>query len=149
MKLKQQVSSKKPSKRLKELGVKQKSLWYWNYQAFITGYQWILTMSRPDFGEDQEIEQTTEGYSAFTVAELGEMLPRYNVKSFPWTWETAPIFLNGENQFEINFLDDRYVDDRETMQHFSLLSEPIYASTEADSRAAMLIYLLENKFITL
>jgi len=77
MKLKDQVTSLELSKKLKELGAEQKSLWYWdNHEGLDQGF--ILT---------QEAE-TEEFYSAFTVAELGEMLKEYALDY----WYSYPDF---------------------------------------------------------
>ncbi len=64
MKLEDQVCSLELSKRLKKLGVKQESLWDWaDYDG-----DWKL------YPRDYHPEDITH-YSAFTVAELGEILP--------------------------------------------------------------------------
>ncbi|MEK6880067.1 MAG: hypothetical protein AABY22_10685 [Nanoarchaeota archaeon] len=95
MKIENQVSSLQPSKRLKELGVKQDSLFYWHN---IDTYPSIMYGDSTEWAGDELI-------SAFTVAELGEMLPLFIIMN------------NG-----IYFQDKK----------------------EADSRAKILIYLLEN-----
>lgn len=118
--LEDQVSSREPSQRLKELGVKQESCFYhvekqsgkwiildsdfYNDPAFFTGYK------KPVF-------------SAFTVAELGEMLPAssqwFPVKQFDGKWSAL-----------------------------NLKAEPIaYENSEADARAKMLIYLIEQGLV--
>ncbi len=121
MKLEDQVCSLELSRKLKELGVKQESYFWWAKSAI-----WNIAV-RPDgnlfvpatshsyqFPADQR-------YSAFTVAELGEMLKghKFPFWSARYGWETPD-----------NELDGSY-----------------YADTEADVRAKMLIYLLENKLI--
>ena len=67
-------------------------------------------------------------YSAFTVAELGEMLPNTvfstKVRGDEWLWRCENVNENG------------YISSSG-------------ANTEADARAKMLIHLLENKLITL
>jgi hypothetical protein len=75
MKLKDQVCSLEPAKKLKELGVKQDSLFWW-------------TTDNLNFVDDKctwWIEPTVESYtrriSAFTVAELGEYLREFNIKN--------------------------------------------------------------------
>ena len=60
-------------------------------------------------------------YSAFTVAELGEMLPR---------------------------LCSTYKDKSHGVWHCDNLNEIYIGDTEADARAKMLCYLLENKLVT-
>src|SRR4051812_36893725 len=67
MKLEQQVCSLELAKRLKELGVKQESLYYWNIRHI-----WIVLKA---IGEPYITRKPEDYASAFTVAELGEMLP--------------------------------------------------------------------------
>ena len=109
MQLEQQVISRELAKKLKELGVKQESL-FW--------YDWV----RPDVGEEGvfALTQTTytpDAVSAFTVAELGELLPKAHLTT---------QFHDGWYAYDG---DGEYVAD---------------AKTEADARAKMLIHLIEN-----
>lgn len=72
MKLENQVTSLELSKKLKEIGVKQESYFNW---------------SQRNYSDDSPIDlQAGKGYSknysAFTVAELGEMLPRHITVQF-------------------------------------------------------------------
>jgi hypothetical protein len=118
MKLEDQVTSLELSKKLKELGVKQESLCFWE-QATQTKKNgeliWYLgTKDLPN----------SDWCSAFSVAELGEMLPDY-VSTYKregqWIAD-ASLHRGGEI--------------------------PLMGSgTEADARAYMLIYLIENKLI--
>ena len=72
MKLEDQVCSLKLSKRLKELGVKQDSVFYWAKQT-ITNKQILY---RPKhIGVHTGKQQESILYSAFGVSELGEKLP--------------------------------------------------------------------------
>lgn len=148
MKLENQVCSLELSKRLKELGVRQESAFYWS------------TNTVPSLKDDVHLREkkvcnhrdgkVADGgviryFSAFTVAELGEMLPN-RVKGFgllidkydptqinekvqrPFMWGVAYVewgYDGPENRFEI--------DDEES---------------EANARAKMLIYLLQNKIIS-
>lgn len=132
MKIEDQVCSLELAKKLKELGIRQESLWYWSYQSFITGYEWRITMSKPDFGEDQIIEQTTDAFSAFGVAELGEMLPN------PLHYKGKRIFFGSEK-----------VGGYWECGSEGMLEHTFEAKVEADARAKMLIYLLENKLLNL
>jgi hypothetical protein len=70
MKLENQVCSLDLAKRLKKLGVKQESLFWWSAhtEPATLWNEWSL--------EKQEGSPDTS-YAAFTVAELGEMLPDY------------------------------------------------------------------------
>lgn len=115
MKLKDQVCSLELAKRLKELGIKQISLCYWWQHD---NDCWDLTVS--------VYPTSTNNYiSAFTVAELGEMLP-HMINTYKgnreWKWECS---YNSGNDYH----------------------SKSGAETEADARAKMLIYLLENKLI--
>lgn len=112
MELENQVCQLDLAKRLKELGVKQESYWKWD-----------------EFGHLLDIyyEEKNPGVpfvSAFTVAELGEMLPK-----------------------DI----DTYKTDKGTFWCHDPITEGMFfeEKTEADARAKMLIYLLENKVISL
>jgi hypothetical protein len=115
MKLENQVVSLDLAKRLKELGVKQESLFYWHDSEVIS---------------DDSRLRVPEDVSAFTVAELGEMLPvNSETKRIAVTNEWYCRFrhwkANGHGY-------DEYQQD---------------AKTEADARAKMLIYLLEKGLI--
>lgn len=114
MKLEQQVTSLELTKRLKELGVKQESAFYWH-----GGLQYPYLVQRPN-GSDT--------ISAFTVAELGEMLP-----ALCKTWQN------------INGWSCEHWNDKGNCFDGKIIHEV----TEADARAKMLIYLLENKLISL
>ena len=116
MKLEQQVCNLELSKKLKELGVKQESIFYWRlddsrlfqgefYEDNIQyGITFCYDSSLGSLNPDTHI-------SAFTVAELGEMLPReMRIECFKENWKQG-------------YLDD----------------------TEANARAKMVIYLKEGK----
>lgn len=63
MKLEDQVCTPEQGRRLKELGIAQKSLFYW------TGHKWgTMPRGSCDFEYGQQVSQ-------FTAAELGIMLP--------------------------------------------------------------------------
>lgn len=136
--LNQQVTSLALSKRLKELGVNQESLFYYQGTPIEigAGMGYVLHYGK------QLHWQGVVFVSAFTVAELGEMLPwsievrkekfflSFGGKENPRNMEYYP-------EFEISYSDGE---------------DCVYlerAPTEADARAKMLIYLLENKLITL
>ena len=124
MELKEQVISVANAKRLKELGVKQDSLFYWvislttNYHiSYTEGDKSLLPQDRNDF------------YAAFTVAELGELLPLCYM-----SWATPQT---GKMKWWCHRMETHAVTHEVT--------EICTALTEADVRAAMLIYLLEQK----
>jgi len=121
MKLQDQVVSLKLAKELKELGVKQESLFYWA----------DIKVDELASGKDKDLklvyvnEEGNYKYqiSAFTCAELGEMLKNC---SFPY----PALTMNKIYRVNIN--------------GFPVIEDEI----EANCRAKMLIYLLENKLIT-
>lgn len=126
MTLEKQVCSLELAKKLKELGVKQESLFYW-----VTTKPTDIKPTTIEWEGDIEwirenISHTyiTEQVSAFTVAELGEMLPSYT--------RTTKV--------DVNY----FVSNCE-----SLTDVNADGFTEADARAKMLVYLIENKLITL
>ena len=151
MKPEDQVTSFKPSNRLKELGVKQDSLWYWiprncwnektsefTSVLLVLKDKWecekLVSIRGSAFWGNREKEEHREEeklfkkkVSAFTVAELGEMLkqvtqeqditcshfkiPTWNIYKRKWSW----IFG--------------------------------WEDTEANARAKMHIYLIENGIV--
>lgn len=126
MRLEQQVCSLELAKRLKELGVKQESIFFWERDREMK----FSVVSK----EDLELDQKRNNFqlpgdlycSAFTVAELGEMLKGFTESKTDKPDERFPGFM------VINVSD---------MHHE-------YDANEANCRAKMLIYLLENKLIT-
>ena len=79
-----QVTSLELSKKLKELGVKQASIWWWTNGLYIEDYGWSLNhqeQPRLRLGNPQEDNRYGDPgkeiwyCSAFTCAELGKMLP--------------------------------------------------------------------------
>lgn len=135
--LKQQVTSLELSKRLKELGVKQESLFYWKRYYHPDKSMFV------DF-LDQKIDDgwtKTKGefvVSAFTTAELGEMLP-WELKQGAYRYELE-IAKNGKG-FECYYFDH----DFDNTLGLKIYEEP----NEANARAKMLTYLLENRLISL
>lgn len=116
MDIEKQVTSLELSKRLKELGVEQESLFWWvnyDYPLGVRDDLWNVQGNHVGY---------KEYYSAFTVAELGEMLPE-GIRSSKY--QRKWICKKGHTR-------NTYYE---------------YADTEADARAKMLIYLLENKLI--
>ena len=117
MKLEDQVCSLGLAKRLKELGVRQEGLFWWASDER-TGAAFRLTAT-PNMKWSE-----AHRLVAFTVAELGWMLPQdcYSYKLYSSGW-AGQYRRNGRKRV-----------------HFA-------AYTEADARAKLLIYLLENKLV--
>ena len=146
MNLEQQVCSLDLAKRLNELGVKYESLLWWN-----GALEWVeKEVSNHGGGisrvmvEDEKLTWNISrvpsdhpsckaSYAAFTVAELGEMLKSKYVRS-SWVW--LPDLEEGLP--------------KENKWHCIVGGqvEGFTADREADARAKMLIYLIENKLIT-
>jgi hypothetical protein len=106
MKLENQVTNLELSKKLKELGVKQTSTFYWK-----DGY----LNFQPSVGNGE--------YSAFTVAELGELVMK-------------PVNVNCGYSVMANMYVCHYGRKRASMD-----------KNLANALAKMLIYLIENKLI--
>jgi hypothetical protein len=131
MKLEDQVCSLDLAKRLKELGVKQESFAFWRD---LEGHQMLLYC--PDCSG-----KISSDYAAFTVAELGEMLPlRIDARSKKDGRKHVAYYLD----YQAGGFLLRYSYHLDTRQVLAGVS----ADTEADARAKMLIYLIENKLIT-
>lgn len=123
MELQKQVTSLEISKHLKELGVKQESLFY--HEKEVPNYEWHIVMGSTDWEPTQMDNENI--CSAFTVAELGEMLP-----------VNSTVELCRPNSFG-KCVAITFKDTVETHRE--------YGDTEADARGSILIYLLENKLI--
>jgi hypothetical protein len=121
MKLEQQVCSLELAQRLKELGVEQDAYFLWAHFSTNPEVWRVTTFSNPLYLEE---------CAAFTVAELGEMLP--HVENI-----VVMLFDNGHCQL---CLQQTPIEGKDT---------PVFeAQSEANARAKMLIYLIENKLIT-
>lgn len=122
--LEKQVCSLELAKRLKELGVKQEGYFAWARQDGFKEWGLELYSSNPEL---QRIGRTY--YVAFTVAELG-----YN---FPTHFRFTTEIFKGLTENNINSVS------------VGFLNKVILTETEADTRAKMLIYLIENKLVDL
>lgn len=116
MQIEDQVVSLVLSKKLRELGVKQESYFKWEERK---GGEAMLFHRKAT-------SCVHKYFSAFTVAELGELLP-------DWTDTTR----RGANDWLCRAPDE----------HEVIKSYYSFSLKEADARAKMLIYLLENKLI--
>ncbi len=128
MKLENQVCSLELAKKLKELGVKQKSLIWWIYivSSSYEGDDDFATRKEGWKLSQAPWKDEKNSYSAFTVAELGEMLPQ----------GCASFRCSHSNEYKC--VPPRILQEYSTM----------IGNTEADARAKMLIYLIENNLPT-
>lgn len=137
MTLEQQVCSLDLAKSLKDLGVKQDSHCYW-VQDSATDQAPELIAFMNGLGREPVLDYIAETNhllqtSAFTVAELGEMLPVLGgatplIQKLPEKWTVAYI---ADNDGHIIRAHDALFQDE----------------TEADARAKMLIYLIEKGLV--
>ena len=153
MKLENQVCSLKLAKKLRKLGVKQDSLWEWvalpPQEDPPSKSDYILTLS---FSKTLKAEKWC--FSAFTVAELGEMLPVI--------WGELLLGNDGNSLIRIykNMGDDMLVNwtviyDTQGRTPFVKRGEKVKkglfhqedGENLAKVLAKMLIYLKENKLI--
>ena len=125
MKLQEQCVSLDLAKKMKELGFEQESMFKWHDCSD------CYDCNEEDHTNHWEISLTKDimvkGISAYTVAELGEMLP----------WDITihrDINLGWHIVFQADGLTEKDM----------IFSEDI---SEADARAKMLCYLKENKLI--
>lgn len=148
MKLEQKVCSIESSKKLKKLGVKQESSFYWvdthtSFERIILLYEneSVHIGSNDYFISDFDEKDVL---SAFTVAELGEILPKrisIGIDSYhiEFAWLIDPHSLESEAYvFYVEEIGDC------ANEHW-----PCVGKTEAEARAKMLIYLLENNILKL
>lgn len=164
MELKDQVCSFELAKRLKELGVKQESYFYWYQNDYDEKWQVVAAeqfMCDCDYEPEsmhgcdiRDIAAERVGgpgkydpdavCSAFTVAELGELLPREIVaagKVYDRAWVQYTNKAGARGSHDVSYMKWA---DGDLNWCFNVRGD-----TEADARAKMLIYLLENGLLTL
>lgn len=117
MQLSDQVCSLELSIHLKELGVKQISIFCWSESETIPIGRDYRLYYKGDNGGGNKLD-----YSAFTAAELGDLLKDKYI-SFPYYINNKGWGVWNKSKFVIT------------------------GHTEADARAKMLVYLLENELI--
>ena len=127
------MTSLELSKQLKKLKCQQDSLWHWVYLENEFCQDWILVQ------EDGSLTAVYENknYSAFTVAELGEILPR----TIQWHDLEHTLSYSIDDYRHKGFLH------RVHYKHGTNGISSGGLKTEADARAKMLIYLIENKLM--
>jgi hypothetical protein len=116
MDLEQQVCGLDLAERLKELGVKQESYFAWCDSDVHGEYQIV------DFGASDGERRI----AAFSAAELGEMLPQNRVRS-------------------VFYVGMWFVELFPPNSPLAPAEQRMVADFEANARAKMLIYLLENR----
>lgn len=130
MKLEDQVCQLELAKRLKELGVKQESLYFWCHHLKNEFHgEWWDVLPGSYASQHGAFSSGNEDHvcAAFTVAELGEMLP--------YEFSTMKGF-----DGSLWYCSDIRVNDLEIDRMFKF-------KTEADARAKMLIHLIEKGIV--
>ena len=144
MKLEDQVCSLEYAKKLRNLEWEKESIFYWHWYKKNRDYERIecdlMTSKIADFDDGK---WKFICYPAFTVAELGEMLPDcVNASKLFNNKNTTLMDLNG------HFIKSSKKDDEYKIYIDGLTKVTIFFSkNEANARAKMLIYLLENGLI--
>lgn len=135
MKLQDRVCTLKQAERLKELGTTQDAIWFWafplNERMISTRKGIIHNTTCDDILRDNDGDEFDHAVAAaFTVAELGVMLP------------------NGYDTMRITSKDSHKVPVWQGYDDDGNYFIMTPYKTEAECRAAMIIYMLENKVIT-
>ena len=123
--LTKQCVSKELAEKMKTLGFKQESYFVWHSQTQEEGFvlsRNLATTVQP---------KTVRRYSAYTVAELGEMLPKLDGSGY----------VQGYKDIQGRWIYDFQV----STNHYLYKGEA--EENEADARALMLIYLAEHSLI--
>jgi hypothetical protein len=138
MKLKDQVISLDLAKKMKELGFKQESFFYWEVYDGPINTPELVTQTYP-----KTVQHNMDYFSAYTVVELGEMLKD--------VWE----IMAGADRHELTTTIDGsnkpyklwYQSEVGYREESELKGSYVEAETEANARADILIYLKENNLL--
>lgn len=148
MYLQNQVCSLELSKRLKELGVLQDSLFYWfqfrnessSIEHWENTYTDLIRKGEKRKYNERDYLKDKIYYSAFTAAELGEILPHLlQADTASKKNSHLETLKDIDNRWLIAYATDEIAPPRIC----------IIEKNEANARARMLIYLLENKLMEL
>jgi len=171
MKLEQQVVSLELAKQLKELGVKQDSLFYWfnmerekdyyddgiGWHYNKVGWHVVGKDEIERYKNDREIDNSeftpiSHYRSAFTVAELGKMLPieiadknSDGLKRLfffdTWKCNKGSLWRCAYSYYENMGITNTRI------EYLKGNDGGIQAETEADARASMCIWLIKNGYV--
>ena len=131
MKIEEQVCSVELAKKLKEIGVGQESYWYWAQGTHYTDPFTNLVDHYDAEKMKENVAGQWEKYSAFTVAELGEMLQKWI-----WICKDSTYFCTG---YALNPDPSKSMCEKMPVEMCGAIDG---ATTEADARAKMLVYLM-------
>jgi len=139
MKLEETTCSVELAQKLKELDVAQDSIFYWIKEAFL-GVADQNTLYQPDERQDGK----RLGVSAFTSAELGEIIPYSLGVYFNFT-----TYHMEEGGWFVDYTDMRLESIGQPFKFGGIAEKMIFQSAEkeVDARAKLLIALKQNNLI--
>ncbi len=138
MKLEDQCVSLELAKKMEELGFPQKSLFYWYENIVYFGETKLFV--KVSSGHSRSIHvcnlKSYGAISAYSVAELGEMLPPHTDSGKDGQGYACYTVISedgGQTHWDTVLEEDE-----------NFVPQRIWASSESDARAKMLIWLKEN-----
>ena len=153
MTIQEQICSLELARKLKKLGVRQSSIFAWekmcgktNWNLMYGSLDDIHPVNWDSYAKTYEAEAVV--VSAFTVAELGEMLPKHIHNSK----KDTPGTIDGQGNLVVRWVVEGCLVGYDCLsERLKKLEERLVPTmidiSEADCRAKMLIYLLENGLI--
>ena len=147
MKQEDKVCSLKLSMQLRGLGVKQKSLFYWDYDSENCYAVKFMPFHCPGL----------EHYSAFTADELGEMLPNHVTIEEEEPFNNFCLVIRKFNSVDeelklINNYTVNYECDTFSLNEIPLprrLTNNVFDKNLANAMASMILFLVENKLMVI
>jgi hypothetical protein len=133
MRIEEQVCSLELAKRLKELGVKQESAFWWEQVKLAGKNEWAKQYELA-FNNRAKPYSDLHIVCAFTVAEFGDVMALH-VASYQVEHDDVDANENWEHWCCIQYVPGNH----------SKYLHVVFANTEANARAKMLVYLLESK----
>jgi hypothetical protein len=157
MSIEEQVCSLEFSQKLKELGVKQKSLFYW----YDSSEKTTIVYSDLLYKENEILFKkygyaAFDQYSAFTTGELLKMVPQWidTKKNEPFNFFNfffciKRIFIDDKltRVYSVNYHCDTVQFKSESPFFAHTLFKGIYDTNPADALAKTILFLIENKLM--
>lgn len=137
--IEKQVASLESSKKLKEMGFRQDTLFYWEKSSEDI---WTIFMSNTGDAHMQE------WCAAPTAAELGEVLNKY-AECYVTRWYKNGITVEPQRKYRRFKISKTEINRRVKQNEIALKMLNDMPKTEAEARALMLIYLIEKGLIKL
>ena len=144
----QEVISLDLSKKLKELGAPQESLFYWEVpHDYKRVHQGVIPIVNELPGQGNVRSRFFFYYSAFTAVELGQLLPP-SIPLYQGSLESADLQITREYNSSTKTIDE-WCCWYKRSDTGSALIEQFGGSSMTDALAKMLIYLLESKLLAM